>query len=159
MLNIFKSEFEIQIEKYEKDVEFIKEFARFSKKKRLRDITLQDLTGFYKQEIGTSPGEWYKISSIKKINKFLRYHGSPFILGMEEAVELTINGDIIESMKKVSKHNPTPKTRRNKRLVELKDKGWSYQDLCDEFGFRSRSTPREIYHREKNRELSTGIMA
>jgi len=47
--------------------------------------------------------------------------------------------------------NPA-KQKRNERLVELKDKGLTYQELADIFKI-SRQTAHEIYIREKEEQL------
>lgn len=41
-----------------------------------------------------------------------------------------------------------PKTERNKAIVKLRKKDpkkWTWAALAKEFGFKSRSTPKEIY--------------
>lgn len=45
-----------------------------------------------------------------------------------------------------------PKTKRNKNILELKDKkDWSFSQIGEEFNI-SKQTAHEIYHREKARQ-------
>lgn len=41
------------------------------------------------------------------------------------------------------------KKERNKLIVKLIDKGWTYAEVAKEMGFKSRGTVWEIYTREK----------
>lgn len=151
-----KKEIFIQIERHEKNTEFLIEFAHYAKKRRVQDTTIEDVKGFYKQRIEPQASTYFRLQEVKFLNKFLRAYGVPIILSTDEVVEITPNDAIIEAMKTVSKFNPTPKTRRNRRIVELKDKGWSYSEICAEVGLRSKSNVHDIYWREKSRSrLST----
>jgi hypothetical protein len=58
-----------------------------------------------------------------------------------------------------------PRTERNKLIMKLIDKGWSYDKVREEMGFKSKGTVWEIYKREKygvrrhlkeKKKLSTG---
>ena len=41
------------------------------------------------------------------------------------------------------------KTKRNQKLVDLKEKGLSYGQIAQIFKFKNRKTAWEIYHRDK----------
>lgn len=140
-----------QIDEFGRDKQLLDKLAKFCKRDRIQDISLEDLKNFHVVYINQISTMYFRIIAVKNINKFLRQYGMPFVLKLDEIVEIMPNSGIIESMKMVSKYDPTPRTRRNMRIVQLKDKGWSYSDICAEYGFRSKATPYNIYHREKKR--------
>jgi lambda repressor-like predicted transcriptional regulator len=45
----------------------------------------------------------------------------------------------------------TQKKERNKMILKLKNKGWSFREIANEIGLKSASTVHEIYHREQKR--------
>lgn len=152
MFNMQRKEIYKQIKEYGRNTDFLKEFAKFCNKRRIQEVTLEDLRGFYVTHIDPISSTYFRIESVKYINKFLRAYGVPFVMRTEEVIEITPNHDIIESMKTVSPYDPTPKSERNMRLVKLRDEDeWSFSDICAEFGFRSKATAHQIYHREKKR--------
>lgn len=40
---------------------------------------------------------------------------------------------------------------RNKKIMQLVDKGWTYTRICEKFGLKAKSTISVIYNREKSR--------
>lgn len=146
-----KDEIYQQIEKWSRNKDELIEFAKFSKVKRVEDVTKEICEKFYKERIDIISSMYFKLEYIKALNKFFKEYGVPIIMRLEEVVEFKPRSAIIESMKTVSPNDPTPKTRRNKRIVKLIDSGWSYSEVCSEYNFRSKATVHKIYHREKSR--------
>lgn len=151
-----KTELEKLITSYDKDKDILVEFARSVEKPDLRHITASDIKHYCQSIVEPMASLYYRIKYLTAVNKFFKYHGVPFMLRTDEVLEITPNGAIVDAMKTVSKFNPTPRTERNKLIVRLKDKGWSFSEIAAEVGLRSKSNVYDIYWREKNRTgLST----
>lgn len=146
-----------QVQEYGKDSWVLNNLANFTKIDRIQSISREELKRFAMEQIQPQASLYHRINDTKAVNKFLKRHNVPFILALDEILEITPNGAIVEAMKTVSKFNPTPRTKRNKRIVELKDKGWSYTEIAKEMGLSAKSTVYVIYHREKARMLENAL--
>jgi len=49
------------------------------------------------------------------------------------------------------------KKERNRLVVQLREKGWSFQKIADELKLKARSTVHEIYTNELKRSGKCGI--
>lgn len=131
-----KTELEKQILEYNKDTDTLLEFARTSGKKRIEEVTIEDVKTFYKL-IFEARTPFTALDYMKILRKFFREHRGENILDpkqiMDNPFDSVVRNDIIPRMSTVKKRGKGRPAQIDiiKKVISLREKeGLSFRAIA-----------------------------